>query len=198
MVYFSRMLVFSIKVIRRLYMHIVRFSFSSYGRNFIFDPFGTYSFKSIDVGDDVYIGNGAVMLAENSFIKIGKKVMFGPNVTVLAGNHRTDIVGRYMADISVFEKLPENDLGVRISEDVWVGANVTILDGVSVGRGAIIGAGSVVSKSVAPYAVVCGVPARVVKFRWDIIRVLEHEALLYPVEARLTPLDLEYIYKSND
>jgi len=61
-----------------------------------------------------------------------------------------------------------------------------IVTGVTVGRGAIVGAGSVVAKSVPPYAVAVGVPARVVKFRWEVEQILEHEKPLYPESERLT------------
>jgi serine acetyltransferase len=56
---------------------------------------------------------------------------------------------------------------IRIGNDVWIGNNVTILGGVSVGNGAIIGAGAVVTKNVEPYSIVGGVPAKVLKYRFD-------------------------------
>ena len=84
----------------------------------------------------------------------------GPNVTVLTRNHafsRTDIP---MNQQGMSEVRP-----VTISDDVWIGANVIILPGVCVGRGAIIGAGAVVTKNVPEYAIVAGNPAKIVKYR---------------------------------
>ena len=71
-----------------------------------------------------------------STIKVGNKVMFGPGVTILGGDHRTNVVGTYMFD--VHEKLSENDLDVVIEDDVWVGANVLILKGVKIGRAVLL------------------------------------------------------------
>jgi maltose O-acetyltransferase len=110
--------------------------------------------------------------------------MFGPQVAVIGGRHNTSVVGRFMIDVT--EKRPEDDLGVVIQDDVWVGARAIILRGVVIGRGSIVGAGALVTKSVPPYAIVVGVPARVVRFRWDVETILEHEAALYPPEKRLT------------
>jgi carbonic anhydrase/acetyltransferase-like protein (isoleucine patch superfamily) len=78
-----------------------------------------------------------------------------------------------------------------IEDDVWIGTRAIILHGVTVHRGAVVGAGAVVGRSVPPYAVVCGVPARVVRFRWDVDTILVHEAALYPPNARLTREALE-------
>lgn len=108
--------------------------------------------------------------------------MFGPNVVIRGGNHNTSVVGKFMYDVK--EKRACDDDPVVISDDVWVGANVTILKGVAVGRGAIIAAGSVVTKNVPPYSIVAGVPGKVVKFRWEVEQVLEHEKKLYPQEER--------------
>ena len=138
-------------------MTICRPLFARHGRNFRFDPYGTYSFKTISVGDDVYLGTGSVLMASNSAIRIGNKVMFGPGVMVIAGDHNTSMVGRFMRDVT--EKRPDDDRPVVIEDDVWVGARVTILKGVTIGRGAIIGAGALVARSVPPYAVVVGTPA---------------------------------------
>lgn len=123
--------------------------------------------KNLYVSDYVSIGPGAVVLCTRAKIIIGSHVMFGPNVTVITGGHRTDIKGRYMDEISNDEKRPEDDRDIRFCGDNWIGANATILKGVTVGEGAVIAAGAVVTKDVPPYMIVGGVPAKVIKSRFE-------------------------------
>ena len=66
-----------------------------------------------------------------------------------------------------------------IEEDVWCGANVVILKGVTIGRGSIVAAGSVVTKSCPPYSVIGGVPAKVIKRKFTEAQIIEHERILY-------------------
>jgi len=176
---------------RAIMMVIYRPLFAAHGRNFRFDPAGTYSYGTIYVGHDVHLGMRPFLDASRSTIRIGNKVIFGPEVTIRGGNHRTDLVGRFMFDVRDAEKLPENDLGVVIEDDVWIGTRAVVLQGVTIGRGAIVGAGAVVSRSVPPYAIVGGVPARVLKFRWDVDTILRHEEKLYPLSQRLAREALE-------
>ena len=93
--------------------------------------------------------------------------MFGPGVTVVTGNHRIDIPGKYIIDITDQEKREEDDQPVIFEGDNWIGANAIILKGVTIGRGAVIAAGAVVTKSVPEYAIVGGNPAKVLRFRFD-------------------------------
>lgn len=153
--------------------------FGGRGSNFRFDPMGTYSYESIFIGDDVNLGVGATLLATRSKIVIGNHVLFGPGVTIRGGNHRFDIVGRYIDSIQDSEKRPGDDPGVVIQDDVWVGGNATILGGVVVGRGAVIAASAVVVGDVAPYSIVGGVPARVIGERFSKSEVVMHERMLY-------------------
>ena len=186
------MLMYERRARRLLLMAIYRPLFGSHGRNFRFDPDGNYSYGTIHVGNDVNLGLRPFLNASRSTIHIGSKVIFGPEVTIRGGNHRIDLVGRFMFDVTDAEKLPENDVGVVIEDDVWIGTRAIILHGVTIGRGAIVGAGAVVTKSVPPYAIVGGVPARVIKFRWDIETIIEHENILYPIEQRLMRSDIEF------
>jgi len=173
---------------RRMKMIILRFAFLANGKNFIFDPDGYYSFETISVGNNVFIGPGATLQASVSRIMIGNKVMLGPNVTIMGGDHNVSEIGRFMFDVK--EKRPENDQPVVIEDDVWVGAGATILKGVRLGRGSIVAAGAIVTQNVPPYAIVAGVPARIVRFRFDLDTILQHEALLYPPEQRMTRAQL--------
>jgi acetyltransferase-like isoleucine patch superfamily enzyme len=177
------------RVWRRILMLVLRPLFGAHGKNFTFDPGGSYSFKNIYVGDDVSLGYRPLLLAALSEIHIGNKVMFGPFVSVIGGGHNTAEIGRFMVDVT--EKRAGDDLGVVIEDDVWVGARVVILRGVTVRRGSIIAAGAVVTKDTPPYSIVGGVPAKVIKFRWDVNTILEHENVIYPLEKRLARAELE-------
>lgn len=157
-------------------MYALRPAFRKIGRRVTFSPFDHFSYATISLGDDVSISVGAHFSATESEIVIGNKVMFGPNVTIMGGDHNISRIGRYMYD--VVEKLPENDLPVTIEDDVWVGTGAIILKGVTVGRGAVVAAGAVVVRDVPPYAIVGGVPARVLRMRWKAETIAEHERLL--------------------
>ena len=135
------------------------------------------TYRNVSIGNDVYLGPYAIILATESRVFIGNKVLFGPRVTLIGGDHRITDVGRFIYD--VLDKLPGDDLDIHIEDDVWVGANATILKGVTIGRGAVVAAGALVVKNVPPYAIVGGVPAKVLKYRWDVETILEHERVLY-------------------
>jgi acetyltransferase-like isoleucine patch superfamily enzyme len=164
------------KSVRRIKLYLVRPLFKQHGRNFMFDPYDEFSYKTISVGDDVFIGSGANFAATETYISIGSKVMFGPNVTIMGGDHNTNVLGSYMYDIK--EKLPENDLPVIIEDDVWVGTGAIILKGVTIRRGSIVAAGAVVTKSCEPYSIIGGIPATLLKRRFTSDELAKHEKML--------------------
>lgn len=118
-------------------------------------------------------------IAKNSSVSncvIGKFCSIGPNFCCGLGIHPTNGVSTApmfystakQNGLSLCEKRKvEESKQTIIGNDVFIGANVTILDGVKVGDGAVIGAGAVVTKDIPPYAIAVGVPARVVKYRFD-------------------------------
>lgn len=133
---------------------------------------------NVSCGNDVHIGKSNLFLCALAPIKIGDHVMFGPNVTIITGDHRIDLIGRHMTSVRNEEKLPENDQPVVFEGDNWIGANVTILKGVVIGEGAVIGCGAVVNKDVPPYAIVAGIPAKVIKYRFTKEQLAEHRITL--------------------
>lgn len=103
------------------------------------------------IGRDSYISN---------YVTIGKYVMMGPNCLIYTANHEFKDCNKPMC----FQKWQKPE-PVVIGNDVWIGARVIILPGVTIGDGAIIGAGSVVTKDVMPYSIVGGNPAHLIKNR---------------------------------
>lgn len=130
---------------------------------------------NLSVGDDTSIPRGSTFYCTIAPLTIGKKVVFGPNPTIITGDHRIDVIGKYMADIKNVDKTPEQDLPVVIEDDVWCGANVTILKGVTIGRGSVVAAGSVVTKSCPPYSIIGGVPAKIIRSRFTMEQITLHE-----------------------
>lgn len=119
------------------------------------------------MGDSIYIGHNATLMAANAPLEIKGHDMLGAGLTIITGDHRIDIREKYMDEVTVEEKSPENDQPVVIEEDVWCGVNVTILKGVTIGKGSIIAAGAVVTKNVGEYEIWGGVPAKKIKNRFD-------------------------------
>lgn len=131
---------------------------------------------NLSIGDFTSVPKGSVFYCTEAPLTIGKKVIFGPHPTIITGDHRIDVIGKYIVDSN--EKLPDNDNPVVIGDDVWTGANVTILKGVTIGRGSVIAAGAVVTKSCPPYSIIGGVPAKVLRMRFTPDDIKEHEKKL--------------------
>lgn len=140
--------------------------------------------KNLSIGNYVSIPKGSVLYCTEAELRIGNKVIFGPKPTIITGDHRIDVLGKYIIDSH--EKSPNNDMPVIIEDDVWTGANVTILKGVTIGRGSVIAAGAVVTKSCPSYSIIGGVPAKIIKYRFTIDEVLAHEEKLYSIDERYT------------
>ena len=93
-------------------------------------------------------------------VTIGKNVLMGPNVQIYTSNHKFDDLS-----VPIGQQGNEEAKPVIIEDDCWLAANVIILPGVTIGTGSVIGAGAVVAKSVPPYSICVGNPAKVIKSR---------------------------------
>ena len=130
-----------------------------------------YIYGDVELGRFVSIsGPGTIIHSEVNGIHIGSFSSIEPNVSIIEFNHDYNRPTSYAIQLNIFNNSPEDDFiskgPVEIGEDVWVGANVVILSGVKIGRGAVIAAGSVVDKDVEPYSIYGGVPARRIKMRF--------------------------------
>ncbi len=134
--------------------------------------------EGYEIGDYTY-GHPTVFFSEGAHLKIGKFCSISPEVRIfLGGNHRTEWWTTYpFPDLQATYNLwpdadgisghPSSNGDVVIGNDVWIGYQAIILSGISIGDGAVIGARSIVTKNVEPYAVVAGNPARVIRKRFD-------------------------------
>ena len=133
------------------------------------------------INDFVYVAEGTKI----TNARIGKFCSFGPNVKIGLGKHPTNFVSTFPAFFSPkmqcqitfanTNHYKEEEI-IEIGNDVWVGANALIMDGVNIADGAIIAAGAVVTKNVKPYEIVGGIPAKHIKYRFeaqDIILLLQ-------------------------
>lgn len=109
---------------------------------------------SVDIGDDVWINNNACLMSEGPGIRIGAGCRIGPNFTCIDSDFH---------EIPLGASAPIRMSAVMIGARVFVGSNVTILRGVSIGDGCVIAAGAVVSRSMPPWSLVAGNPARLVR-----------------------------------
>lgn len=118
----------------------------------LFPPFYTDYGKNIAIGKDVFI-NSCCHFQDQGGIEIGDGTLIGHNVVLATINH----------DLSPSQNRKNHYEPIKIGHHVWIGANATILPGVTVGEWAVIAAGAVVSKDVPAFTVVGGVPAKVIK-----------------------------------
>lgn len=137
--------------------------------------------SGIVLGDFVTIGRNSALICKNGFIRIGSHVNITTYVNIGSGNHGRVLIGDHVEigsfnhfsgwtyDIEKEGALPSSEgarsRGIRIGDLVWTGAGVILLDGVTIGRNTIVGAGSLVNKDLPPDAVVFGVPAKKIRDR---------------------------------
>lgn len=132
----------------------------SLGRNSIIECTGVIR----ELGEELIIGEN-VGIAANAFIamrgkiEIGDNTIFGPGVSIHAENHNFEDLEKPIRLQGATRK------GIKIGKDCWIGSKAIILDGVNIGNHVIVAAGAVVKKDVPDYAIVGGVPAKIIKMR---------------------------------
>ncbi len=120
---------------------------------------------TIEIGDSVYIGRYVCMTGPGP-ISVGRNCMIASHSSLYSNQHIFDDPTQPIATQGVTQK------GIVIEDDCWLGTGVRVLDGVTIGKGSVIGAGAVVTKDIPPYSVSVGVPAKVISKRGS---VFEHQ-----------------------
>lgn len=163
------------RIIDRINKDIIAIQFRSKWRNKNKHN-GTYAIKPFDI-DCVSIGNATYggLYVQNDVksarLTIGSYCSIGDNVCFLLGKeHATNLISTYpfikrLIDDKTIESKSKGY--IIIDDDVWIGYRAMVLSGVHIGQGAVVAAGTVVTKDVPPYAIVGGVPAKVIKYRFS-------------------------------
>ena len=170
-----------------------------YGKRHVHSDIGYESI--VTTPENVYLDNYTRIQNHLNFISykgkltVKKYAAIGAGCIIIPGDHVPTVgVPQYLAG-----RLHINDVDgeIVIGEDAWVGAGTILLSHCKIGRGAVVAAGAVVSKEVPPYAVVAGIPAKIIATRFSIEQILEHESILYPPEERISKDKLEKLFEEN-
>ncbi len=116
---------------------------------------------NIIIGNNCYFNHNTILNGGRgkAKLRIGNYVQTGPNVAFYVSNHN------YNSRMAPIKMQGYTEQDIVVEDDVWIGANSVITSGVHIGRGAIIGAGSVVTKDIQPYTIAAGTPAKPIKIR---------------------------------
>lgn len=149
--------------------------------------------KNLFVEDFVKIRYGLTVInANKESVYIKKYTVIAPDVTIITNNHRPTVT---IPQVILGEShINDKSADVIIEEDVWVGTRATLLAGVTLGRGCIVGANSVVTKPVPPYALVAGMPAKIMGVKFSLPDIERHEEALYPPDERMSHDDLVSLF----
>lgn len=166
--------------LRLRHPHVVTEGFVFLGRRT--EIYARKGYGRLILGRWTHVGDGTAIRCHEGNLRIGEKTVFGQDVSVncyldVAIGAASLVADRvYVADFDHRTDdltVPIKDQGivkrpVRIGSDVWLGTKSTVLKGVDVGRGSVVGANAVVTRDVPAYAIACGVPARVVRSRLEV------------------------------
>lgn len=139
---------------------VLKLEGGKYGKNVKIPPAFMRDVDKIEIGDNVGAGEHCSFFGGNG-IKIGNNVMIASYVSFISADHDINDRNKYMNEQG--HRL--GDKPIIIDDDVWIGTHAIILKRVHIGKGAVVGAGAVVTKDVPPYAIVAGNPAKIIKFR---------------------------------
>lgn len=157
----------------------------------------------VSVGKSSYGELNVTTFSDRHRLIIGNYVSIAQHVTFLLDvEHRLDCISTYPFKVKILKSERQEAFAkgdIVVDDDVWIGYGATVMSGVHIGQGAAVAAGAVVSKDVPPYAIVGGVPAKVIKYRFnqsiiDFLLTLDYEKL----DAELVQSHIDELYSSID
>ena len=155
-------------------------------------PFDISNYSGISIGPYVKIRKGFTFLGNSGVFSIKKYATIAMNCIVVTDGH-LPTVGLPQI-LTGTNHINDRVTNIIVHEGAWIGANCILLPGTEIGRGAIIGAGSIVTKSIPPYAVAAGNPAKIIATAFTIDEIIDHEKALYPRDERLSQTEIETIF----
>ncbi|MBO5297478.1 MAG: acyltransferase [Candidatus Homeothermus sp.] len=150
--------------------------------------------KYVEIDDFVRIQSDVTLITSEAKLRIKKYSAIGMGCLIIPGSH-VPTVG--LPQFLSFLHINDIQTGITIEEDCWIGAQATLLSKCNIGRGSIVGACSLVTKDVPPYAVVAGSPAKIIATRFSIEQIVEHEQQLYPESERLSTEKINEIFETH-
>lgn len=175
-----------------LKFQLLKYKWKKYNKNNNTKPGRYFDIKRVNVGSKTYGKlNIYTFYGDKSKLSIGGYCSIADNVSfIVGGEHNTKCISTYplkqfVLDSSI-DSFGKGD--IIVDDDVWIGYGATIMSGVHIGQGAVVAAGAVVTKDVPPYAIVGGVPAKVIKYRFEPEMI---EELLKVDYSKLTKEDIE-------
>ncbi|MCU4858668.1 CatB-related O-acetyltransferase [Bacillus cereus] len=147
---------------------------------------GNFSYGKLNVNS---YGNKNEELMIGNLVSIGGNVLF-----MLGGNHKYNCLTTYPFKKKILFKESEaiTKGPIIVEDDVWIGNNAIILSGITIGKGAIVAAGSVVTKNVEPYSIVGGNPAQLIKYRFS------EEVIRQLLNVDLSKIDMQFILENEE
>lgn len=153
-------------------------------------PMNVFDLNTVKVGNYTYGELNVISFGKNSRLIIGNYVSIAENVRFLLDvEHPVNCISTYPFLVKILEECRNEAYSkgdIYVDDDVWIGYGATIMSGVRIGKGAVIAAGAVVTHDVKPYSIIGGVPARLIRYRFD-----------DEIMEQLLKFDFNIIMKSN-
>ena len=169
--------------------------FGKYGNHTVVKRDSTLVPKNMYLDDFVIIQDKTNFISNKGKLIVKKYTVISSGCLLIPGGHKLKVGLPFW--VSAQHHIADQEDDIIIGEDCWIGAGSILLPGVKIGRGCVVGAGSVVTKDIPDYAVVAGIPARIIATKFSLEDVLSHERVLYPASERLESKYIENLFSTK-